>query len=123
MVAEDNKLTTILLSNFLKNMGCAYSIVNNGQDLVEMVSKKCPYACPDVIILDGNMPILNGEQTIRQLKQLPGLSDIPIIVTTGDIYSGTVDRMLAAGANTYLKKPIEYHSLQKAIGAYSRKLN
>jgi len=50
------------------------------------------------------------------------LSHIPIIVTTGDIYSDTIHRMLAAGANTYLKKPVDHLALQKTIILYLKKL-
>lgn len=122
LVAEDDKLTAFLFSRFLKDMGCSFTMVKNGQELLEAAIRKCPDDCPDIIILDCHMPVLNGEETIRRLKQLPGLSHIPIIVTTGDLYSETMDRMLEAGANTYLKKPIDHLALQKTIILYLKKL-
>lgn len=121
LVAEDDKLAAFLLSRFLKDMGCSCTIMRNGQELLEAVQKKCPDDCPDIIILDCHMPVLNGEETIRRLKKIPELSHIPIIVTTGDLFSDTVDRMLAAGASTYLKKPIDHLALQRAIGQYLKK--
>ena len=123
LVAEDNKFTAFLLSNLLKNLGVTYSIVNNGQELLKTAQEKYPDECPDIIILDANMPILNGEQTIKRLKRIPDLSNIPIIITTGDIYSDTLDKMLTAGADTYLKKPIDPQSLQNAIATWSKKHN
>jgi len=122
LVAEDDKVTAFLLSRFLKDMGCSFTIVRNGRELLDAARKKCPDDCPDIIILDGHMPILSGEETIRELKKTPGLSHIPIIVTTGDIYSDTIHRMLAAGANTYLKKPVDHLALQKTIILYLKKL-
>jgi signal transduction histidine kinase/ActR/RegA family two-component response regulator len=115
LVAEDDKLTTYLYSMFLKDMGCSFSIVKNGLELIQLAQEKCPDWCPDIIILDGHMPILNGEETIKRLKRLPDLNHIPIIVTTGDIYSDTVRRMLDAGAVDYLKKPIDHVALQRTI--------
>jgi two-component system, sensor histidine kinase len=115
LVAEDDKLTTYLYSRFLKDMGCSFMIVKNGLELIQLAQEKCPDWCPDIIILDGHMPILNGEETIKRLKRLPDLNHIPIIVTTGDIYSDTVRRMLDAGAVDYLKKPIDHVALQRTI--------
>jgi len=121
-VAEDDKLTSFLFSRFLKDMGCSYTMVKNGKELLEAIQTKCPDDCPDIIILDCNMPVLNGEATIRELKKAPGLSHIPIIITTGDLYSNTIEKMMAAGANTYLKKPIDHIALQKTISLYLKKL-
>jgi CheY-like chemotaxis protein len=121
-VAEDDKLTAFLYSRFLKDMGCSFTIVANGLQLLELAQKKCPGECPDIIILDCHMPELNGEETILRLKELPAMSHIPIIVTTGDIYSDKVGRMLAAGARTYLKKPIDHVALQKTMTLYLNKL-
>ena len=122
LVAEDDKLTAFLFSRFLQDMGCSFTIVRNGQELLDVAQKKCQDECPDIIILDCHMPVLNGEETILSLKQTPGLRHIPIIVTTGDLYSDTLDRMLAAGANTYLKKPIDHLALQKTILLYLKRL-
>ena len=121
-VAEDDKLTAFLYSRFLKDMGCNFTIVANGLQLLELANKKCPGECPDIIILDCHMPELGGEETIVGLKALPALSHTPIIVTTGDIYSDKVGRMLAAGARTYLKKPIDHLALRKTMMLYLNKL-
>lgn len=121
-VAEDDKLTAFLYSRFLKDMGCTFTIVGNGLKLLELARKKCPDNCPDIIILDCHMPELDGEETIARLKALPALTHVPIVVTTGDIYSDKVGRMLAAGAKTYLKKPIDHLALKKTIMLYLNKL-
>jgi len=122
LAAEDDKLTAFLLSRSLKEMGCSYTMTRNGQELIEVAQKKCPDECPDIIILDCHMPILDGLETIRQLKQSPALMRIPIIITTGDVYSDAVDRMLVAGANSFLKKPIDHQALRKAILLYRQRL-
>jgi signal transduction histidine kinase/ActR/RegA family two-component response regulator len=122
LVAEDDKLISYLFARFLEEMGCAYTLVSNGRELLEVAQRKCREECPDIIILDCHMPELDGLETIGLLKQDPALKNIPIIVTTGDIYSPTLDNMLAAGANTYLKKPIDHNALRKTIQLYLRKL-
>jgi len=122
LAAEDDKLTAYLVSRSLKEMGCSYTMTRNGQELIEFAQKKCPDECPDIIILDCHMPILDGVETIRRLKRTPELMHIPIIITTGDLYSDTVDRMLAAGANSFLKKPIDHQALRKTILLYLQRL-
>ncbi|HWB94449.1 MAG TPA: hybrid sensor histidine kinase/response regulator [Puia sp.] len=121
LVAEDNKLTVFLLSQFLRDMGCSFTIVGDGLQLLDAI-KKCPDQSPDIILLDCHMPNMNGEETIRQLKENPFLAHIPIIVTTGDIFTNNIEKMLEAGASTYLKKPIDHLALRKAISLYLKKL-
>jgi signal transduction histidine kinase/CheY-like chemotaxis protein len=121
LVAEDNKLTSFLLAQFLRDMQCAYTIVGDGLQLLETI-RECPDQSPDIILLDCHMPNLNGEETIRRLKQDPATAHIPVIITTGDIFSANIERLLEAGASTYLKKPIDHLALRKAISLYLKKL-
>jgi len=122
LVAEDDKLTSFLLSRFLEDIGCLFTIVDNGRELLDIAEKKCQDECPDIIMLDCHMPVLNGVETIRLLKQNPALRHVPIIIATGDIYSQKLDEMLSAGANTYIKKPIDHNALKKAILLHMKKL-
>lgn len=122
LVAEDDKLTSFLLSRFLEDMGCTCTMVRNGRELLDIIEKKCQDESPDIIVLDCHMPVLSGVETIRLVKRNPALRHIPIIVTTGDLYSETLDNMLSAGANTYLKKPIDHNALRKTITLYLKKL-
>lgn len=121
LVAEDNKLTAFLLSQFLKDLHCAFTIVSDGAQLLETI-KKCPDQSPDIILLDCHMPNLNGEETIRRLKKDPFTAHIPIIITTGDVFTQNIERLLEAGASTYLKKPIDQIALRKAISLFLKKL-
>jgi signal transduction histidine kinase/ActR/RegA family two-component response regulator len=117
LLAEDNKVSAFLLSRFLQEMNCRVTTVRNGFELLETVEKQCPDDRPDIIILDYHMPLLNGEETIRRLKALPDLKAIPVIVTTGDVFPDTLHRITAAGADSYLKKPIDHAALRATIGA------
>ena len=121
LVAEDNKLTAFLLSRFLRELHCTCTVVGDGSQLLETI-KKCPDQSPDIILLDCHMPNMNGIETIRRLKANPFWEHIPIIVTTGDIFTSNIESLLKAGAGTYLKKPIDQLSLRKAISFYLKKL-
>jgi CheY-like chemotaxis protein len=114
LIAEDHKLSALILFMHLDKLGCKVTTVKNGWELLQTVEKNPP----DVIIMDYEMPIMNGEETTRKLKQNPSLKHIPIIVSTGNLYSDALDKMLDAGADTYIEKPINIQSLQKVISRY-----
>lgn len=67
------------------------------------------------------MPVMNGAQAIRAIKNNPIIKDIPIIVTTGDILSTSLEEMMIAGADNYIEKPIDDKILQRMISVYMRK--
>ncbi|MHA4812188.1 hybrid sensor histidine kinase/response regulator [Flavitalea flava] len=122
LMAEDQEYSRFLLFTFLTDMRCRQvTIVNNGLELLQTAQKGYPHDLADIIILDWNMPELSGEATIFQLKNIPELNTIPIIVITGDYNALTIDKILASGADTYLKKPVDHDVLQKKIALHLRK--
>ncbi|TDW97126.1 signal transduction histidine kinase [Dinghuibacter silviterrae] len=115
--AEDHQVNTHLLERFLQQLGCTVTTVENGRELLDQALLKSP----DIIILDCYMPVMNGEQTIRAIKMTPSLQHIPIIAVSADLYSDTPDRILEAGADTFLKKPLQYEILQNAMAQFIAK--
>ncbi|MCW3464435.1 ATP-binding response regulator [Chitinophaga nivalis] len=111
MVAEDDEMSAALMSKFLKNIGCIVTITNNGAEALSASRK----ARPDVIIMDYHMEVMDGEETLQQLKKDPLLSNIPVIIATGDAFKESREQLLAAGANAFIEKPIDYKSLIKIL--------
>jgi CheY-like chemotaxis protein/anti-sigma regulatory factor (Ser/Thr protein kinase) len=66
---------------------------------------------PDLILLDLNLPDMNGLEILQQLQTEPGLCEIPIVVISADVTAGQSERLLAAGARAYLGKPINVAEL------------
>ncbi len=62
---------------------------------------------PDVILLDLNLPDVTGHEVLRQLRADPRLADVPVIVISADATRGQIERVLAAGAQSYLTKPLD----------------
>jgi len=114
LIAEDHKLSALLLCMHLDEMGCKVTAVKNGQELLRAVEQNRP----DIIIMDQHMPVMGGAETTRQLKMNPSFKDIPIIVSTGDLFTDSLDRILEAGADTYIEKPVDIKSLKKVILRY-----
>ena len=75
---------------------------------------------PDLILMDIQLPGMDGFETIRRLRGLPGLVSTPIIAITALAMSGDPERCLAAGANGYLSKPLHLPLLREMIIQLSR---
>lgn len=117
LVAEDDNLASIVLRTSLHQMHCIVTRVGDGRKCVEVAKRDIP----DIIMMDYNMPVMNGAQAIKAIKSNPSIKDIPIIVTTGDIFSPSLEEMMIAGADNYIEKPIDEKILQRMIGVYLRK--
>ena len=111
VLAEDNELSAQLLSRMLTQIGCNTTWVKNGLELIQQVQKHIP----DIIIMDYHMEVMDGEQTLYHLKQVPAYKNIPVIISTGDAYAETRDTFLKAGADAFIEKPINYSSLIKVL--------
>ena len=73
---------------------------------------------PDLILLDINIPGLNGLELAQRLKGDPALASIPVIATTANVLLGDRERCLAAGCDEYLPKPLDVRELQGILRAY-----
>ncbi|NML23502.1 response regulator [Pseudoflavitalea sp. G-6-1-2] len=111
LIAEDDALNARALCISLEALDCKATIAENGKELL-LKASSMNY---DLIIMDYHMPLMNGETAIRLLKSDARLRSIPVIVTTGDVYTDSLDKLLAAGADDYILKPIEQGSLAKVL--------
>jgi signal transduction histidine kinase/CheY-like chemotaxis protein len=114
LIAEDNNLAVYLLREHLSEWGVKATIVTDGMELLKAAGRHRP----DIIIVDIHMPVMDGVETVIELKKNPSLRHIPIIVATGDLNSDLMDDILSAGADTYIEKPIEITALHKIISRY-----
>ena len=73
---------------------------------------------PDLILLDINIPGLNGLELAQRLKGDPALASIPVIATTANVLLGDRERCLEAGCDEYLPKPLDVRELQGILRAY-----
>ncbi len=115
LLAEDNELNINTLSDFLVNQGYRLIVTRNGKEAVSRTREEKP----DIILMDIQMPEVDGLEAIRRLRQdaAPNIATIPIIAITALAMPGDRERCLAAGANDYISKPISLKGLVKAIGS------
>ena len=77
----------------------------------------------DIVLMDIMMPIMDGYQTIRAIRTLDGLRDLPIIAVTGKVVSGERERCMAAGANDYVPKPVDTNDLMTALEPWLKRVS
>jgi CheY-like chemotaxis protein len=71
--------------------------------------------CPDLILLDLHLPDVSGEDTLRLLREDARTARIPVVIVSADATAGQIKRLLAAGANEYLTKPLDVKRFLKVV--------
>lgn len=111
LVVEDNLQQQDLLSSILAYHGFASLRAVNGRQAVTLASK----IRPDLIMMDLSMPIQNGFETTRQIKENPTLAHIPIVAMSAYDSPQTKRNALAAGCVAFLPKPLEIFKLREQL--------
>ncbi|MEB3231243.1 MAG: PAS domain S-box protein [Leptolyngbyaceae bacterium] len=111
LLAEDNLANIATLSGYLKVKGYQIVCANDGQAAIDMALSHQP----DVILMDVQMPDMDGLEAMRQIRQIPSLQATPIIALTALAMKGDRKRCLDAGADEYISKPVRLRQLDTAI--------
>jgi len=111
LLVEDNVDNRDMLARRLMRKGYDVRLAANGLEGVEQAQA----IHPDLILMDLSMPVLDGWEAIRRIRAAPGLRAIPIIALTGHAMKDDRDRALAAGADEYMAKPLDFTSLLNII--------
>ena len=108
LVVEDHPINQKLVGVLLGRMGCHISYCENGQLAVELVQQQ-PF---DLILMDVNMPVMDGLTATRLIRAMPGaVAQTPIVVLTADVMNEACDQAMAAGANDFISKPVKVEQL------------
>ncbi|MFM1843733.1 MAG: hypothetical protein RLZZ490_2476, partial [Cyanobacteriota bacterium] len=111
LLAEDNETNAYTTQSYLEAIGNRVVVAENGAVAIELAQSKQP----DIILMDIQMPELDGLEAIRRIRQDPKLAKIPIIALTALAMDGDQERCLEAGANVYLSKPVRLKELVNTI--------
>lgn len=111
LLAEDNRMNQQLIVEFLKQVGVSITLADNGRQAVELVAEHNF----DAILMDLQMPILDGIEATRQIRKLNINHDIPIVALTASAMRGDRETSLAAGMNSYVTKPVNRFDLYQAL--------
>ncbi|MGJ3238119.1 MAG: response regulator [Anaerolineae bacterium] len=111
---EDNPLNMRLVRKLVKSFGYQMIEAMDGITGLEMVKLKHP----DLLLVDVNLPGMDGLEIVSIMKQTPELADIPTIALTANAMHGDRERCLNAGCDAYIAKPIARQELYNAINRY-----
>ena len=111
LLAEDHRDTADLIKFGLEMLGYEIKVAKNGLEAVNKASSECP----DLIIMDILMPVMDGFQATSQIRQNPKTKDIPVLAATALATREDEERCLTSGCNGYIAKPFTCRQLAKAI--------
>ena len=116
LLVEDNPADIKITERALRDSGIPVEllVVRDGQEAVDYLlrqgehAKRDGWRSPDLILLDLNLPRLNGRQVLERIRARPELKAVPVIVLTTSRRQEDVQQLYAAGANTYIEKPQDF---------------
>jgi CheY-like chemotaxis protein len=111
LIVEDNEDHQFTMRQMLAPLPVELVVVSSGRDAID----HCRRRLPDLITMDMQMPGMSGLQATGAIRTLPGGAAIPIIALTAQAMKGDRERILAAGCDEYLSKPIQPKALLGAI--------
>jgi signal transduction histidine kinase/CheY-like chemotaxis protein len=115
LLAEDNAINQQVATEILKGQGIEVTIANNGKEAFEAVQRNIF----DAVLMDIQMPIMDGFEATTEIRSLPGGRKLPIIAMTAHALEGYREKCIDAGMNDYVTKPIEenelFHALQRCL--------
>jgi len=126
LVVEDNAVNQQVITEILEGEGFFVSIANNGKIALEKINESINTQMFDVILMDLQMPVMDGYMTAKKIRQSSHLKNLPIVAITADAMSGVQERTVFAGMDDYITKPINprilFSALVKWIKPGARKL-
>ncbi|MFN3357950.1 MAG: ATP-binding protein [Pseudomonas sp.] len=111
LLVEDNPVNRTVVEAMLRSLGFEVSLAVDGAEAIRSAESLIFTA----ILMDYRLPLVDGYEATRQIRQLPGCADLPIIALTANALQGDREACLAAGMNDYLAKPFKRTDLQQIL--------
>ncbi len=114
LVADDNIVNQKVAVKMLDRLNLRADSVNNGQEAVDAAAK----SAYDVILMDCEMPVMDGYAATRAIRLLPAHETTPIVALTANALPGSREQCLQAGMSDYLSKPVKIGPLRELLSRY-----
>jgi len=111
LLAEDSEINVMTISDYLEARGYQVVVANDGQQAIELARQ----FAPGLILMDIQMPVMDGFEAIRRLRADARFARTPIIALTALAMPGDEEKCLAAGADEYMSKPVSLQKLAKTV--------
>ena len=110
LVIDDSRSMRKILRSPLVELGHCVSEASNGVEGLEAIESGDPF---DVVLVDWNMPVMNGLEFVTQMRANPSTDSVKVMMVTTEVEMGKISQALKAGANEYLMKPFTREALQE----------
>jgi CheY-like chemotaxis protein len=117
LIVEDNQVNQKVVTSVLRKRGYFIELANDGQEALAKLEKNGPY---DLVLMDVQMPVLDGLETTRLIRKDSRWKNLPVVAMTAHAMNGDKERCLAAGMNGYLSKPVQPSHLLDTVDQYLR---
>ncbi|NVK17729.1 MAG: response regulator [Methylocystaceae bacterium] len=111
LVAEDNLVNAVVAKGFLEHMGLMVSVAHDGYEATRLFKEKSP----DLILMDINMPHLDGLEATKAIRQMSNGHDVPILALTADAFTQTKEKCMQVGMNGVITKPFTFEHFKQRI--------
>lgn len=128
LLVEDNPQDAELTMRALRSHNAAVRLkwAHNGAEALELLLAPGAEAVSRIVLLDLKMPLIDGHEVLKQLKENSRTHSIPVVILTSSGEQGDIERAYRAGANSYVVKPVGFERFRETIagvGAYWLDLN
>ncbi|MBF0572291.1 MAG: response regulator [Desulfamplus sp.] len=114
LLVEDNPINQEVATEFLKDAGIIVRIASNGFEALNIVDKE-PF---DLVLMDIQMPVMDGLESARKIRKEKLMADIPIIAMTAHAMAGDIEKSLNAGMNGHISKPVDPIELYNILSQF-----
>jgi signal transduction histidine kinase/DNA-binding response OmpR family regulator len=111
LLVEDNDINQIVATELLKDAGCVVDVADNGKVALEMIV----LASYDVVLIDMQMPVMDGLAATREIRKRGEFSNLPIVAMTANAFAEDRRKCIEAGMNGFVTKPIDPDALWKEL--------
>jgi PAS domain S-box-containing protein len=111
LVAEDNAINQQVVREFLQLSGITVTLASNGEEALGQLAT----GDFDLVLMDVHMPVMDGLEATRKIRQQPHLAQLPILALTAGVTQGEQENALAAGMNDFVSKPVDPEALVAAL--------
>ena len=116
LLVEDNVIIQELALELLSSAGMLVSLAENGREALDRLAKQSF----DGVLMDCQMPVLDGYEATQALRAMPHLKDLPVIALTANAFEGDRERVLAAGMNDHIAKPLDVDLMFATLARWVR---
>lgn len=114
LIVDDNPMNLELAADLLELESFHVAVVDSGAACIEFVQKQLP----DLILMDMRMPQMSGLEAMQALRKIEATANMPIVVLTASVMAGEKERLLAAGFDGFMQKPISVASFVDEVRSF-----